>query len=187
MKSAALALALVASGCVAAPARVTSRSELQANVTHAFKSAKSYVHETSGGMGQQPSVTTFVAPNRTKTVFPGRTPDVMIGDKLYRGVLRTDAPPPREDQSSSDGHIEMWMWDPGPGDVFRVLPDVSVDGSTYGAYERVLALGKTKLIFTCTYDKQTYLVTRCVSPKFTETYSHYNDPHNIVEAPKEVK
>jgi hypothetical protein len=80
----------------------------------------------------------------------------------------------------------------------RVLPDRVEDGVTVGVYQSTGQIPATPMMaqsapkettVTCSYDKQTYLTKKCSDSagQYLLTFSHYNDPANVIVLPPEAK
>ncbi|MFN2461088.1 MAG: hypothetical protein ABR591_10435 [Candidatus Velthaea sp.] len=177
----ALAAALIVS-TAAAPARADDKFDLQSKLTAALKAARSFVATTVVVANGVSTTTTYVAPDRTKTdVLLGQSTRqiITIGDVSYTSrdgaaFERGTVPTALVAQLKSLTEVS----------VSALAPDVAADGATYGAFKTIVGLAPQAVTLTCTYDKKTYRLAKCASSEVIQTFGNYDDPKNVVEAPK---
>jgi|GEM_PF-3421306 hypothetical protein len=170
-------LALLAAGSAAA--RADDRATVRSKVSAAMRAAKSYMVTTTASTGFSVT-TTFAAPDRyhSTLTYSGQVRDVvLIGPVAYisdgAAYRRTDAPPEVVEAQTQLREIP----------VDSVLPDKTASGRTWGQFTTTSAGPQKDQHLTCTYDKKTYRINDCSNEGLTLTFSHYDDPANVVTIP----
>jgi len=166
---------------IAGPSRADASADVQTKVDGAMKSAKSYVVTTVYPAQAYSSTLVYVAPDRSRVAvaIAAHTTDVItVGNTSYSSKNGTpfEKAPVSSDESARLKSI-------GRVKVGALQADVTADGITYGAFETTIPLGSVVTV-TCTYDKKSFRLARCVNDEVTQTYNHYDDPNNVVEMPK---
>lgn len=171
-------LALLAA--MALPASADDAAGLRARVSAAMQSTHSFLLATTMTSGLAGTMT-YVAPDRYHTVvaYGGSNYDVVIiGQSAYvstNGGAYSPMPVP-------SGFVETQMQLRNVP-VESLLPDTTVAGVTYGQFATTSAGPQHDQHLSCTYDKTTYRVVRCANPSVTVSFSHYDDPTNVVVVP----
>jgi hypothetical protein len=170
-------LALLAAGPVAA--RADDLATVRVKVSSAMRAAKSFVVTTTAATGFTVTMT-FAAPDRyhSTLAYNGQGRDVVLIGPVasvsdggpYR---KTDAPPEVVAAESQLREVP----------VDQVLPDKIASGRTWGQFSTTSAGPQKDQHLTCTYDKKTYRIVDCSNEGMTLTFSHYDDPANIVTIP----
>jgi hypothetical protein len=170
-------LALLAAGPVAA--RADDLATVRVKVSSAMRAAKSFVVTTTAATGFSVTMT-FAAPDRyhSTLAYNGQGRDVvLVGPVAYVSdggpYRKTDAPPEVVAAESQLREVP----------VDQVLPDKSASGRTWGQFATTSAGPQKDQHLTCTYDKKTYRIVDCSNEGMTLTFSHYDDPANIVTIP----
>lgn len=165
---------------VPVPARADDLATVRSRVAAAMQSARSFVVTTSAATGYSVTMT-FVAPDRYHSSLAlGATHRdvVLIGPVAYlsddgRNYRKTDAPP---EVIAAEGQLRVIPVD-------NVLPDKTSGGKTWGQFATTSAGPQKDQSLTCTYDKATYRVDICSNAGLSLTFSHYDDPANVVNVP----
>jgi hypothetical protein len=168
---------------MAAAAAADDVSAVQAKVSAALKSAKSFVATTTVAADGLAQTTVYIQPDRIRT-------DIAVGGSTLERIAIGGF----EYSSRNGAPFERTAITPESAaalkkitavTVTKVLPDVTVDGTTYGAYETTLpgGAGSDPTHLTCTYEKKSARLVRCENATITETFSGYDDPKNVVDAP----
>ncbi len=174
-----LSLLLVCAGSSAAQA--DGMSDLQKKLDGALKSAKSFVISTRYPAQAYASSLTFVAPNRTRVsvAVAATTTDVItIGQTLYSS--KNGAPFEKSPVGQPSGAPPPAVV--GSVKVSALEPDITVEGVTYGAFDTIVSLDKP-VTLACRYTKHDFRLVRCTNGEVSQSYTSYNDPANIIEAP----
>lgn len=174
-------LSLLLTITAVSPVLADGTADLQTRLDGALKGAKSFVVTTQYPAQAYASTLVFVAPDRTRVavaVAATTTDVVTIGQTIYSSkngapFERSAVPPAAEPRPAAVGSVK----------VASMRPDVTSGGVTYGAFDTTLPLGKL-VTLTCMYDKRNYRLARCANAEVTQTYTSYNDPQNVIEAPK---
>jgi hypothetical protein len=179
------------------PAGADDESQLADRITNALKFVKSFemviVRTDSENRPLSTRTTVFVAPDRLSQHLSENNESVdaiFIGDTGFR---RGNAEPYRK-ISLRPTLVQSIRHTPYVS-VSAVLPDVKTSSGVYGAYQTnqiwaqltMTPLDPHASTVTCMYDRKTYLPTRCSGLQYEQLFGKYNDPTNVVEAPKEVK
>jgi hypothetical protein len=180
-RAGALALVLAISGPLATLAAGSS-ADLRAKLLAAYAGITSYKITV---LGSVKSSGVYVAPNRYKmtTQFEGKTvKTIFIGGTYWifaNGRWEKQTSGNRLDYDIS-GLLRSIKASP-PSALVK-LPDVVRNGKRLGTFAYTFKSSGTQE--TCNYDPVTYLVVRCKAEELTILYSGYNDPTNVVPAPK---
>lgn len=183
--------ACAAAACVAAPARASDASVLQANVRAALHSAKSFVAtvKINPGIlapGGGSIVYTVVAPNlyrQTVHDLPGADDTIIAGTKIY---------------GNSGKGWDVQTWDMGlvtgfEGPIFDVEivsvgPDRTENGVLEGTYVEKDPNGRTASdTRSCTYEKKTYRPIACTMSYGSIAFARYDDPSVSIPIPEHAK
>jgi len=182
MKSyARVALVAVLLVYCAVPAWADDKSDLQAKVSGALKHAKSFVATSLSVQMGLSTTTVFVAPDRTKTsvAIAGQTRDIVtIGEAVY--ISSNGGPFEKRTSPAVLAQIKALS----DVSISAIVPDVTVGGVSYGAYQTVVDVPGVPITLTCTYDKKTYLPVKCSSDALVQTFGNYDDPKNVIEIPQ---
>jgi hypothetical protein len=173
------AVALLA-GAVKPAGAADDASTVRSRVSAAMQAAKSFVFTVTSNGGLD-GTTTYVAPDRyhSALTFGGNTYDVVIvGSRAYvnanrEGYQQLSAPPQFLETTVQLRNVP----------VDAILPDTTVNGTTYGQFATSSAGPQHDQHLTCTYDKATYRIARCASPTLTIAFDRYDDPANVVTVP----
>ncbi len=163
----------------ARPAAADDLATLNAKVGAAMHAAKSFVLTTTAGGFN--GTMTFVAPDRYRTAlaYNGTSYDVIvIGKDGYvsangSAFRKVDAPPEFLQTQVQLREVP----------VDAVLPDTTVNGTTYGQFSTTSAGPQHDQRLTCSYDKRTYRIARCANDALTIGFTKYDDPANAVAPP----
>jgi hypothetical protein len=174
------ALVVLAVGSAAAAARADATTGVQTKIDRALKSAKSFVVTTQYPAQSYASTLVYVAPDRSRlavAVDANTTDVVTIGSTSYSSkngapFEKSTATPDANSRTGPLGNVK----------VGTIRADVTIGGVPYGAFDTTLPLG-TIVTLTCTYDKKSFRLARCVNDDVTRTYGSYDDPENVVEPP----
>lgn len=174
------AVALLAGAAM--PAGAADLATVRAGVTHAMQAAKSVVLTTTTTNGLSATMT-YVAPDRSHTALTsgGTNYDVVVvGANAYISVnngpyRQTSAPPQFLATQAQLRDVP----------VDDVLPDTTIDGTTYGQFATASAGPQHDQHLTCAYDKTTYRIARCSGEggSMTIVFSRYDDAANVVTVP----
>jgi hypothetical protein len=210
MKPGLVCAALVlAMGSFGSAARADDAADLTAKTTAALAAVASFqmgtqmtVDGPSGKMPMSMSMT-IVRPDHFKTDLltgPMALSTYSVGDgfsymHIGSGPWQKIAVPAAQVASMVAQYQAM-----AKAGTLQILPDSVEDGVPVGMYQSTvqapaMALTPvgppktTTMTITCSYDKQTYLTKKCndSAGQYVITFSHYNDPANVVELPPEAK
>jgi outer membrane lipoprotein-sorting protein len=209
IKSGHIAAALIAVtvGTFAGAARADDASDVVAKTTATsagIKSVQLSMNMTIDGGGPQKipmsMVMTMVLPDRVKMQMNGMMSmaTYSVGDGFYyinAGGMWQKVAFDKAQMAAAAAQMKTASAPP-PGQI-KLLPDRMEDGASVGVYSVTTtvpampgvpspAAGKPTTL-TCSYDKQTFLVKKCGNENYVMTFSHYNDPANVVELPPEAK
>jgi hypothetical protein len=182
LASTLVALALSA---VATPVLADDKSDLHEKLVAGMTAVKSFQQTmviTPTGMV---TTSTVVMPDRAKvSVAAGaQTIDMIIaGGDMYKS---TNGGP--YTKSATPAAIAGQFSKVTVPDVVAILPDKTTGSVTVGVFESSIPTPNGPVKLTCTYDKKTYRLADCSGDLLTQTFSNYDDPKNVIEAPKDAK
>ena len=167
----------------AAPARADDLATVRARVGGAMQAAKSFVVTTTAATGFSVTMT-FAAPDRyhSTLTYNGTNRDVvLVGPVAYvsgdgQTYRKTDAPPEVLAAQSQLREVP----------VDQLLPDRTVGAKTVGRFATTSAGPQKDQHLICTYDKKTYRISDCSNEGLSLTFTHYDDPANVVTIPANV-
>jgi len=178
-------------------ARADEATDFIAKMTAAMAGIKSMQVSIGGSRAQAgfSIVMTIVTPDRVKeamTMGPLNVDVYSPGDGFYYVHIGTTWQKAAFEKSQI-ASITAQATAISAGRELKLLPDRTEDGVVVGVYQSVVhapaMFGAPAHVSTsiCSYDKLTYLMKKCDDGTFATTYSHYDDPANVIELPPEAK
>jgi hypothetical protein len=190
-------LAPIAAALVLASAQPATSDDL-AGVQNALKTATAAVHSfridvsvTAMGMNMSTSMTIIREPVRMHMLTKGPfLMEMFVSDGFLYMHIGTAAWTKQQLPAASTS-LDMMRAITSAVHT-TVGPDVTEDGVTYGSLDVQADAGAVPgvplpaMTLSCRYDKQTYLMHDCKTDLFTENFSGYNDPANVVVLPADA-
>jgi hypothetical protein len=187
-------LAAIAAALVFAPARPAMSDDL-AGIQSAMKTAAAAIHSfrmdvsvTAMGMNMSTEMTIVREPMRMHVLTKGPfLMEMFVLDGFLYMHIGTGAWTKQQLPAASTS-LDM-MHALTSSTHTTVGPDVTEDGVTYGSLDvqadagAVPGMPTPAMTLSCRYDKQTYLMHDCKTDLFTENFTGYNDPTNVVVLP----